>query len=157
MISVGIDPGSNKTGYAFLEKTEKRIKVLEYGIIQTKRTDSLPNKLKTIFEKLSELFRIYKPSYLAIETAFVAKYPKAALVLGETRGAIISVGNLFGIEIHEYEPRLIKKTITGVGKATKDQVSFMIQKRLHLKHPPKPSDASDALAIAYCFLVRQLH
>ncbi len=154
MITVGIDPGSNRTGYAFLHKPGNQINVLEYGVIQTTKSDILSDKLKTIFNALRKLFETYKPEYLAIETAFVAKYPKAALVLGETRGTIIAAANLFDLKIHEYEPRLVKKAITGVGKATKLQVTYMIEKRLRLQKTPKPSDAADALAVAYCFLAR---
>ncbi len=154
MIIAGIDPGSNITGYAFLEQQSGKIKVLEYGAIRTRKTDPLADKLNSIHKALSRLFENYCPDHLALETAFVAKYPQAALVLGHTRGAVMISARTQNIEIYEYEPRLIKKTIVGTGRASKRQTALMIQKRLLLEETPAPADAADALAVAYCHLIR---
>lgn len=154
MIVSGIDPGSNATGYAFLKKESEKIEVLEYGVIRTKPTDPLSNKLKKIYDSLFQLFKNYQPKYLALETAFVAKYPGAALVLGHTRGAIMIAAQAYNIQIEEYEPRVVKKAVVGVGRASKDQIAAMIQRHLLLQQPPKPADAADALAVAYCHLLR---
>lgn len=152
MIVAGIDPGSNLTGYCFLQEENSRIKVLEYGVIKTKPKYTFPQKLAYIYASINDLLDIYHPSTMAIETAFVAKYPKAALALGHTRGILLLAAQIKGIQIFEYSPRSIKRTVTGLGKATKYQVASMVQTRLFLKNIPTPSDAADALAVAYCHL-----
>jgi crossover junction endodeoxyribonuclease RuvC len=154
LIVAGIDPGSNATGYSFLKITGNSIIVLEYGVVRTKPSYSLPEKLKLIHDSLSHFFETYNPRDLAIETAFVAKYPQAALILGHTRGAIMVDAQTQGIKIHEYAPRVVKKSVVGSGRASKAQVASMIQKHLQLKQIPKPEDAADALAVAYCHLIR---
>ena len=155
MIVAGIDPGSNATGYAFLQKKTEGIKVLEYGVIRSKPSESLPDKLIKIYDSLFHLFQNYNPHHLALETAFVAKYPRPALVLGHARGAIMVAARANRIEVYEYEPRVIKRAVVGVGRASKSQVASMIQKHLLLANPPKPSDVADALAAAYCHLLRK--
>jgi crossover junction endodeoxyribonuclease RuvC len=155
LIIAGIDPGSNSTGYGFLEQKSGRIIVLEYGAIHTRKSDTLADKLITIYEGLTQLFNNYRPDHLALETAFMAKYPRAALVLGHTRGAIMVAARIHNMEIYEYEPRLIKRSIVGIGRASKKQIASMIQKRLLLKEKPAPADAADALSVAYCHLIKQ--
>ncbi len=156
MIIAGIDPGSNVTGYSFIkinERDQNRPQVLEYGVIRSRPKESLPQKLDRIHQTLTHLFSQYQPSHMALESAFVAKFPQAALILGHTRGAIMVAAMALQIEIFEYEPRLIKKASTGSGAASKDQVAEMVQKHYQLKSIPTPSDAADALAIAYCHLL----
>jgi crossover junction endodeoxyribonuclease RuvC len=157
VIVLGVDPGTHRTGYAFLEDRDNRIRVLEYGIIRCKPTDSLPLRLGQIHRELQALMGIYQPSHLALESIFFAKFPRAALILGHARGAIMVAAQSFNIPVMEYAPRLVKQATTGKGNASKEQVATLIQSHLGLKKPPTPADAADALAIAFCHLIQVKH
>ena len=153
MIILGIDPGSHNTGYAFLERTPTRVRVLEYGVSKPIRTDSVYHRLGHIVKDLEPLFEIYKPTILGMEKSFVAQNAQTALVLGQARGAVQMLGIRFGAEFVEYSPTEVKKKVTGSGSATKERVALMMQALLGLKNLPEPLDASDALAIAWVTLM----
>lgn len=154
MIVLGVDPGTHRTGYAFLENRSGRIRVLEYGVIRCKSDDPLPDRLGKIHRELSALMTVYHPVHLALESIFFAKFPQSALVLGHARGAIMVAAQAQGIPISEYAPRLVKRATVGTGSATKERVAAMVQIHLGLKKPPTPADAADALAIAFCHLIQ---
>jgi crossover junction endodeoxyribonuclease RuvC len=154
VIVLGVDPGTHRTGYAFLEDKGSRIRVLEYGVIRCKATDPLPLRLGKIHQDLLALITVYHPAHLALESIFFAKFPRAALILGHARGAIMVAAQSKGIPVAEYAPRLVKQATTGKGSASKDQVATLIQSHLGLKNPPTPADAADALAIAFCHLIQ---
>jgi len=154
LIIAGIDPGSNITGYAFLNVYQDRLKVLEYGVIRSKSNWTLPEKLSHIYGSLTKLMEQYSPDGVAMETAFFAKYPSAALVLGHVRGAIMTAASNLKIPIYEYEPKVVKKSVVGGGSASKQQVAKMVQKLLNLSKLPTPTDAADALAVCYCHTLR---
>lgn len=169
MIVLGVDPGTHRTGYAFLENRDGRpeplvpgipganagrIRVLEYGVIRCKAADPLPDRLGKIHRELSALMVVYHPVHMALESIFFAKFPQSALVLGHARGAIMVAAQSHGIPVSEYAPRLVKQATVGTGSATKERVSAMVQSHLGLKLPPTPADAADALAIAFCHLIQ---
>ena len=155
MIIAGIDPGSNLTGYSIVQIQPRRLSVLEYGVIRSKPREKLPEKLLRIYRSLNRIFTEYRPEHLALESAFVAKYPQAALVLGHTRGAIMVAAHALQLEIFEYSPRLVKKAVAGIGRASKRQVGEMVQRHFSLSKVPTPADTADALAVAYCHLLQQ--
>lgn len=154
LIVVGVDPGTVVTGYAFLERRQDRIRVLEYGVIRNKSGDPLPRRLEKIHRELRVLMETYRPSHLALESIFHAKFARSALILGHARGAIMVAAQVMGIPVAEYAPSLVKKATVGKGSATKERVAALIQSHLQLKAPPTPMDASDALAIAFCHLIQ---
>ncbi len=154
MIVIGVDPGSQNTGYAFLQQQQNKIKVLEYGVIRLKSSDPLPQRLEKIFRELKQLMDVYAPQAMALESIFFAKFPRAAMVLGHARGAIMVAAHSLNIPVTEYAPRLVKQSVVGRGGASKEQVAEMMQKHLQLKQIPQPADAADALAIAFCHLVQ---
>lgn len=163
MIVLGVDPGTLCTGYAFLEDRRGqadgagkagRIQVLEYGTIRNRPADSLPGRLEKIHRELKTLMETYRPAHLALETIFFAKFARSALVLGHARGAIMVAAQSLGIAVAEYAPRLVKQATVGNGSASKERVATLIQSHLQLKKPPKPADAADALAIAFCHLIQ---
>ncbi len=154
MIVVGIDPGTIRTGYAFLERRNDRIRVLEYGIIRNRSEDPLPLRLEKIHRELRILMETYRPAHMALESIFHSKFARSALVLGHARGAIMVAAEGLGIPVAEYAPSLVKKATVGKGSATKERVALLIQSHLHLKAPPTPEDAADALAIAFCHLIQ---
>lgn len=154
MIVVGVDPGTVRTGYAFLERRNDRIRVLEYGIIRNSSDHPLPLRLAKIHKELTALMETYRPAHLALESIFHAKFARSALVLGHARGAIMVAAQSLGIPVAEYAPSLVKKATVGKGNATKERVAALIQSHLQLKAPPTPADAADALAIAFCHMIQ---
>jgi crossover junction endodeoxyribonuclease RuvC len=150
---MGVDPGTAVTGYAFLEEKAGRIRVLEYGVVRSKASEPLPRRLEKIHRELGVLIETYTPGVLALESIFLAKFPNSAMILGHARGAIMVAAQSRGIPVEEYAPRLVKKAVVGRGGASKDQVAALMQTHLQLRDLPKPADAADALAIAFCHLL----
>ncbi len=153
MIAMGVDPGTAVTGYAFLEQRAGSIRVLEYGVIRSRASEPLPRRLEKIHRELGALIETYTPDVLALESIFLAKFPQSALVLGHARGAIMVAAQSRGVPVKEYAPRLVKKAAVGRGGASKEQVAALMQSHLQLRDLPKPADAADALAVAFCHLL----
>jgi crossover junction endodeoxyribonuclease RuvC len=145
---LGIDPGSRRTGYGLIDVLGSKISYVSSGIIRLPEK-SLPERLKIIFDGVSEIAEQYKPHQMGIEEVFFAKDPRAALKLGQARGAAIVAGVNAGLEVGEYSARSVKQAVVGTGGAEKGQVQMMITQILKL--PASPSeDAADALAVAIC-------
>lgn len=151
---VGIDPGSLRTGYAFLEARKKQIRVLEYGVIRAKEGESLPQRLARIQRELSVLLKTYQPSSMALESIFHGKFARSALILGHARGAIMATAAAQDLPIAEYAPNLVKQAVVGRGHASKSQVAALMQTHLGLRQLPTPADAADALAVAFCHWIQ---
>ena len=149
-IILGVDPGSIVTGYGLIRSNEQESVLLECGVINTDSKRPLPDKLKEIFEGLSQIIVSKHPDELAIEETFYSKNAKSALVMGQARGAAILAAACAGLPIAEYSPKEVKSSVVGQGNASKLQVQFMVKNILKLKELPQPIDAADALAIALC-------
>lgn len=147
---MGLDPGTAVTGYGVVQSDGPSL--VECGVIRTNPRDALPQRLKDIYEGIRDLIERHTPSALAVEDVFYAKNVRTTVVLGHARGVILLAGAQSGIAIYEYPPREIKKAVTGVGGATKEQVQYMMMRMLRLKSAPRPTDASDgvAAALTYC-------
>ena len=147
---MGLDPGTAVTGYGVVQSDGPSL--VECGVIRTNPRDALPQRLKDVYEGIRELIERHTPSALAVEDVFYAKNVRTTVVLGHARGVILLAGAQAGISIYEYPPREIKKAVTGVGGATKEQVQYMMMRMLRLKSAPRPTDASDgvAAALTYC-------
>jgi crossover junction endodeoxyribonuclease RuvC len=147
---LGLDPGTAVTGYGVVQSDGPSL--VECGVIRTNPRDGLPQRLKDIYEGIRDLIDRHTPSALAVEDIFYARYVRTTIVLGHARGVILLAGAQAGIPVHEYPPREIKKAVTGVGGATKEQVQYMMMRMLRLKSVPRPTDASDgvAAALTYC-------
>lgn len=146
---LGIDPGSQITGYGIIEVLGNRSYYQDSGCIRTPSERPLPERLKLIFESLNELITIYRPDEMAVEQVFMHRNPDSALKLGQARGVAICAGVLAALPISEYAPRVIKQAVVGSGGATKEQVQHMIRALLNLNTLPA-TDAADALAVALC-------
>ena len=145
---LGIDPGSRKTGFGIIEVEGVDMRYVTSGIVRL--TDkSLPERLKVIFQSLSEIIAEYRPQQMAIEDVFFARDPRAALRLGQARGAAIVAGGAANLEVFEYSARTVKKSVVGTGAATKEQVQHMVMQLLKLPAAPA-EDAADGLAVAMC-------
>jgi crossover junction endodeoxyribonuclease RuvC len=145
-IILGIDPGSNITGYGLIRIEGKVEHHLAHGHIKTHGND-LGQKLWQIHDRLCDIITEYQPTECAIESVFVNKNIQSALKLGQARGAALTACAKFALATNEYAPREIKQAIVGTGSATKVQIQHMITMLLKLPQQPQP-DASDALAIA---------
>ncbi len=149
-IILGVDPGTNFTGYGILEIRNNRMSVVALGVIDLRKDASHFLKLKRIFDRVLSLIDSYHPDELAIEAPFYGKNVQSMLKLGRAQGAAIAAGLHRELPVFEYAPRKIKMAITGKGDASKEQVSAMLMHILHYKDPPDKLDATDALAAAVC-------
>ena len=152
MIVLGIDPGLIQTGYGFVKTHNNKNSIIDYGTIGPKKTDSLSQRLNTIYEDISYIIDEYKPAIMAIEEVFYGKNVKSALLLGHARGVSMVCASKKNIPVFEYSARKVKQSITGNGAAHKSQVQYMIMQEFKLKDSNFSTDASDALAIAVCHL-----
>jgi crossover junction endodeoxyribonuclease RuvC len=149
-VILGVDPGSVVTGYGLIRSDERENVLLECGVIKTNSKRPLPEKLKEIFEGLSEIISDKNPDQLAIEETFYSKNAKSALVMGQARGVAILAAACAKVPVSEYSPKEVKSSVVGQGSASKLQVQYMVKNLLGLKELPQPIDAADALAIALC-------
>ena len=144
---LGIDPGTRNCGYAVVLKTGRDIKLIEAGLIKIK-TKVLQEQILEMNEGLDLIFAKHEINQVSIEDMFFAFNPKTVIKLAQFRGAIsLKVLQKFG-NFAEYTPLQIKQAVTGNGKATKEQVSFMVKRLLGIKKEIKPLDITDANAIA---------
>jgi crossover junction endodeoxyribonuclease RuvC len=147
-VILGIDPGSIKTGYGVIDSRGGKTTYVASGLIRLPSV-SLPEKLKIINASVAEIISTYNPVEMAVEEVFFARDPRAALKLGQARGAAIVAGVQADLPVSEYSAKTVKQSVVGTGAATKDQVSHMVVRLLQLTAPPK-EDAADALAVALC-------
>jgi crossover junction endodeoxyribonuclease RuvC len=145
---LGIDPGSQKTGFGIISHESGRSEYITSGIIRLPRTN-LPERLKIIFDGVTEIVEQYSPEELSIEEVFMARDAKAAIKLGQARGAAIVACVNNGMTVYEYAAKSIKKAVVGTGSADKLQVQHMVKSILRLPAAPA-EDAADALAAALC-------
>ncbi|MBI3872451.1 MAG: crossover junction endodeoxyribonuclease RuvC [candidate division Zixibacteria bacterium] len=155
MIVLGIDPGLGTTGWAVVTGDAEHPELRAFGAIRTKPQADPAHRLLQICETVRELLREYQPDQVAIEDVFLAKDTRAALALGQARGAAVVGAALGGVPVSSYTALQIKQSVTGYGHASKEQVGYMVEQLLHLAGPPKPADCADAAAIALCHLHRQ--
>jgi crossover junction endodeoxyribonuclease RuvC len=143
---LGIDPGSRKTGFGIIELEGKQIKHVINGRLMVGDGD-FPDRLKQIFEGLTDLIQRYQPHMMAVEKVFLHKNADSALKLGQARGAAICAAVSQHLTVHEYSATQIKKAVVGNGHARKEQVQYMMSVILNLPEVPL-EDAADALACA---------
>ncbi|MFH1652722.1 MAG: crossover junction endodeoxyribonuclease RuvC, partial [Pseudomonadota bacterium] len=144
---LGIDPGSNITGFGVIDVIDNRLHHIESGCINIPKKDTFPNRLKYLYDKIAELIDIHSPSILAMEDSFVSKNAKSSLKLGQARGIVMLAAAKADVNVTEFPPTEVKIALTGFGHATKEQVSDLVKRRLNIKLTDK-FDASDALAVA---------
>ena len=152
MLVLGIDPGLVTTGYGLIQVKNNSSSIIDYGTISPKQSDSLSQRLNTIYEDVSYIINKYKPNIMAIEEVFYGKNVKSALRLGHARGVSMVCASKNNISVYEYSARKVKQSITGNGAAHKSQVQFMIIKEFNLGNIKFSTDASDAIAIALCHI-----
>jgi crossover junction endodeoxyribonuclease RuvC len=144
---LGIDPGSNATGFGVLERSAGRLVHVAHGTVRPPRGAPLAARLEYLHGAIREVVAEYRPDVAVVEQVFVAASPRAALVLGQARGAVLSAVGAAGLAVSEYTASQIKQAVTGNGQAAKPQVQTMVKRLLGLERAPA-SDAADALAVA---------
>jgi len=152
MIILGIDPGSIICGYGLIKQNRKAVEILEYGVIRAKKkSELLSERLKEIFLRLNSVISRNKPQYSVFETMFYSRNAQSLIKLSHARSAAMLAVSINNIPIIEFSPREIKKSVTGYGNASKQQVQFMVKRILDIDETPEFYDVSDALAAALCF------
>jgi crossover junction endodeoxyribonuclease RuvC len=149
MIILGVDPGTQTTGYGIVEKGKGKVVHRGHGEIRMKRGEGLSISLGKIYDQLMEVMEEYRPDVMALEDIFYGKNVKSLVKLGQARGVAILAASQRDIPLYEYAPLVVKKAVVGYGRAEKGQVQHMVKAILALRKPPPP-DASDALAVAIC-------
>lgn len=156
---LGVDPGLNITGYAVLERGQDGPAVVEAGVIRGTDGRAKPDmaeRLCALYTGLVEVIDQFRPDSLCVEQLYAHyAHPRTAILMGHARGVLLLAGAQRGLTLQSYSATTIKKTITGSGKAPKDQVQRAIQHELRLPKLPDPPDVADALAVALCHYYRQ--
>ncbi|MDR3633398.1 MAG: crossover junction endodeoxyribonuclease RuvC [Isosphaeraceae bacterium] len=149
---VGIDPGLTVTGYAVVEPSGRRPFVVEAGVIRPRGIgNELATRLKRLFDGVAEVLEAYPPDALALEQVHShVRHPRTAILMAHARGVIMLAAAERGIPVVGYAATRIKKSLTGSGKAPKDQMQRAIQTELGLDRLPEPHDVADACAVALC-------
>lgn len=146
---LGIDPGLRHTGWGIVDQTGARLSHVAHGVVSIDPKLDMAERLAGIYRAMEDLVDHYRPHAAGVEETIVNANPRAALKLGQARGAAMAALSMHGINVAEFAPRSIKLSVVGTGKADKEQVLFMVQ-RLLPKAGVTNSDAADALACAIC-------
>ena len=159
MIILGIDPGSRHTGYGVIRHDGGRQHIVEYGVLHLDTTDDHELRLKHIYDRLSKVIERRLPDECAIEMPVYGRNPQSMLKLGRAQAAAMLAVLNRQIPVTQYTPKEVKKSVTGNGNASKEQVWFMVRSILSItdKDLKLGLDASDALATALCHAHRQSH
>lgn len=148
-IILGVDPGTQVTGYGVIAHATQKLIPIEYGNIYAK-AKKLEASYLIIYERLEEIILRLQPNAIAVETQFVYKNIQSSIKLSMARAIVLLVAAKHGIEIFEYAPKKAKLAVTGNGSSSKHQVKKMITMLLNIKDHSLTEDAADALALAIC-------
>mgnify|MGYP003290084948 FL=1 len=149
-IIMGIDPGTNRTGYGILEVGGRKPRAVVIGDIDLHKLTDPYDKLSYIFKRVEALIDEYQPDEVALESPFFGENVQSMLKLGRAQGVAMAAALSRGLPVAEYAPRRIKQSITGRGSAAKEQVAAILQSMLGITYDPKRLDATDGMAVAVC-------
>ena len=148
---LGIDPGLQLCGYACLQTQREGEKLIEAGVFKTDADAAIEARLNQISQDTNLLLEKFKPDIVAVEELYSHyAHPKTSILMGHARGVILQSCAAAGIEVRSFSATRIKKSLTGNGKASKQQVQRTIQSILSLSSLPEPNDVADAIAVAIC-------
>lgn len=150
MIVLGIDPGFAIVGVGIIEYKGNKFTVIDHFAITTKAHTPIEERLKIIYDGITDTINKYKPDFVAVEELFFNSNAKTAIGVGQARGVILLSAVNAKVPIFEYTPLQVKQAVVGYGRADKTQIQQMIKAILALPAVPKPDDVADALAIAVC-------
>ncbi|MGE0629664.1 MAG: crossover junction endodeoxyribonuclease RuvC [Hyphomicrobiaceae bacterium] len=146
---IGIDPGLRRTGWGVIESDGVRLTYVASGHVTSTSSETLSFRLRELYEGLSGVLASFKPQEAAVEETFVNDNARATLKLGQARGMALLAPAMKGLQVAEYPPNLVKKTVVGAGHAEKKQIQVMIGFLLP-RAKFESADEADALAIAIC-------
>ncbi len=147
---LGVDPGTNILGYGIISISKGEPRFIYAGIIDMRKLKEHDKKLNKIYNEITKVIDKFRPDEIAIEAPFFGKNVQSMLKLGKVQGVIMGAAISQSISFYEYAPRKVKMAVTGIGSASKEQVSGIITNYLKLAKPPEPLDAGDAIATALC-------
>lgn len=147
---LGIDPGTLAVGWGIVERRGNKLRAVGHGTLRANRKLPVDRRLAAIAAGLREVLAQHAPTEAAMEETFYGRDPRAAQRIGEGRGALLLVLAEAGLPVSGYANNVVKKAVTGVGRASKAQVQAMVARVLGLREEPGSSDAADALALAVC-------
>lgn len=150
MIILGLDPGYATIGYGVIEKNERGLHAVDYGVITTPPSETIAVRLAMIDDAMTAIMQKFKPDCVSIEELFFNTNITTGIKVAHARGVMILNAIKGCGRLYEYTPLQIKQALTGNGRATKQQIEYMVKMVLKLATPPKPDDAADALAAAIC-------
>jgi crossover junction endodeoxyribonuclease RuvC len=149
MITLGVDPGTATMGFGVVEG-EGDPELREHGVVKTRSTEPMPERLLQLFNGLTRVIVEHKPDVMAVEQLFFARNVTNALAVGQARGVVLLAAAQHRIPVFEYKPSEVKLAVAGHGAADKRQVQSMVRLILNLDAVPHPDDAADAVAVAIC-------
>ena len=146
-----MDPGLQITGYAVLDIARTKTTIVDAGIIRTSRRWELAKRLTVLAKELDELLAEHKPAVLAVEELYSHyRFPRTGILMGHARGVILQAAANAGMKVKAYSATRVKKSVTGNGRAGKQQIQRAVKQHFGLRKLPTPADVADALAIALC-------
>src|SRR5437899_794611 len=148
---LGIDPCLQLTGYGVIDLAQPRPRLIDGGVIRLKPKTSIPDRLVELEIELESLVEEHKPDVCAVEQLYAHyDHPRTAILMGHARGVILLAAAQKGIVVHSFASTQVKKTITGSGRASKEQMQLSMLREFRLTTMPEPADVADAMAIALC-------
>jgi crossover junction endodeoxyribonuclease RuvC len=147
---LGIDPGLSRCGFGGVVRRGHALGAVAFGVLETERTDPLPDRLAELEAKLADLVAEMRPSALVVERVLFQANVRTAMTVGQASGLALAVAARAGVPVTHYSPNEVKAAVAGYGGADKAQVRAMVVRMLGLAEPPRPADTSDALALALC-------
>jgi crossover junction endodeoxyribonuclease RuvC len=153
MLAIGIDPGTASTGYGVIRQgSGGSLELVAYGVISTDSDQPMAERLRDLHAELCDLIALHQPDSGAVEKLFYQRNVSTAISVGQARGVGLLALAQANIPVDEYNPRVVKQSVTGYGGADKRQVQEMVRSLLGMEELPQPDDAADALAVAICHL-----
>ena len=148
---VGIDPGLEVTGYAVLDSADGNVGIVDAGIIRTSRKQELAKRLGVLAEEIEQVLAEHEPEVMAVEELYSHyRFPRTGILMGHARGVILRAAASVNIKVLAYSATRVKKSLSGNGRASKQQVQRAVKQEFGLASLPRPADVADALAIALC-------
>ena len=145
---LGIDPGLATLGWGVIEAEGSRMRLVQYGTLDTYPRDTFPTRLGSLYAGIKGLIETFKPDEIAFEELFFSKNITTGIQVAGARGVALAACQSYTDRLFEYTPMQIKQALTGYGSAEKKQMQQMVRMRLGIAEIPKPDDAADAVACA---------
>ena len=149
---LGVDPGLSRCGIGIVDGPGRKPTAVRAGVVRTSPDEPLAQRLRMLFEEISDVIAHARPDAVAVERVFFNNNVRTAMSVGQAAGIVMLCAAQAGIDVVEYTPTQVKAAVAGTGDADKEQVAFMVRTLLRLADVPRPADAADALALALCHL-----